>query len=488
MPQTSLEGQSIGKYRVLEALGRGGMGRVFRAYHPQLDRYVAIKVLRPELVEDPELIVRFQREARAIASLRHPNIVQVFDFDIQDDLYYMVMELLDGDSLRTRLNQFRTAGERMPLIDVMSIMMDCLQGLGFAHQQGIIHRDIKPANIMLNQQGQAVITDFGIAQIVGSVQITNSGVLMGTPSYMAPEQGLRGQCDQRSDLYSLGILFYEMLTGYTPFDADTPLAILMKHLHDPLPLPRQVDPAIPAALERIVLKALAKDVDDRFQTAEEMTAALGMIVLADLPAGPRNLVPPPAEAGAKTVYSGIARQKIQDQRFSHMDTEPNLEQTLANEERLLNHAITPRQGAHVTGAILGGLGAILLFNFLAGLVMTINGVSLFKAGWTFELFLIAGFLSVLMSALNNRWLLIPSLLILGSSICLTYTSISGRWNDWAFLWMLELLFIGAAIYLPIRIGPVPEKPFPDISKLGFFLAITSFALAGLTCFLAWRLI
>jgi serine/threonine-protein kinase len=218
MAPTSLQGQTLGKYRILEPLGRGGMAQVYKAYHPTLDRYAAIKVLRSDLVEEAEFLARFRREARSVASLRHPNIVQVFDFDAQDDLYFMVMELLEGDTLKAHLNSFRTRNSRLPSEDMVRILQDVLAGLGYAHSEGIIHRDLKPANIMLTARGQAVLTDFGIAQIVGGTQYTVSGALMGTLSYMAPEQGLEGKCDARSDIYSLGIIFYEMLTGRVPLD------------------------------------------------------------------------------------------------------------------------------------------------------------------------------------------------------------------------------------------------------------------------------
>ena len=168
MAPFSLEGQTLGKYRVLDPLGRGGMAQVYRAYHPQLDRYVALKVLRSDLVEEGEFLVRFRREAQAVAGLRHPNIVQVFDFDVQGDIYFMVMELLEGDTLKARLNDYRLRGEQMPRGETVRILLDVLDGLAYAHSEGMIHRDIKPANIMLTKRGQAVIGDFGIAQIVGS--------------------------------------------------------------------------------------------------------------------------------------------------------------------------------------------------------------------------------------------------------------------------------------------------------------------------------
>ncbi|HEX7541843.1 MAG TPA: serine/threonine-protein kinase, partial [Anaerolineales bacterium] len=190
MAPINLEGQNLGKYRILEPLGRGGMAQVYKAYHPQLDRYVAIKVLRSDLVEEVEFLARFRREARAVAALRHPHIVQIYDFDAQDDLYYMVMELLEGDTLKAYLNALRVRSERLPLGETVRIFTDVLDGLSYAHGEGIIHRDLKPANIMLTRRGQAVLTDFGIAQIVGGTQYTISGALMGTLSYMAPEQGL----------------------------------------------------------------------------------------------------------------------------------------------------------------------------------------------------------------------------------------------------------------------------------------------------------
>ncbi|HSJ56358.1 MAG TPA: protein kinase, partial [Anaerolineae bacterium] len=266
MATDSLEGQNLGKYRVLEPLGRGGMARVYRAYHPQLDRYVAIKVLRSDLVEEAEFLARFRREARAVASLRHPNIVQVFDFDAREDIYYMVMELLEGDTLHRRLDDYRAREERMPAGEALRIVLDVLEGLEYAHSEGMIHRDVKPANILLTRKGEAVLTDFGIAQIVGGTRHTVSGALMGTLSYMAPEQAMEGQCDVRSDIYSLGIVLYEMLTGEPPFDAETPLAILLKHVNDPLPLPRSRVPDLPEPVERVVLKALAKRRQDRYES------------------------------------------------------------------------------------------------------------------------------------------------------------------------------------------------------------------------------
>jgi len=332
-----LVGQSLGKYRVLEPLGRGGMARVYRAYHPQLDRYVAIKVLRSDLVEEEDFLARFKREARAVAALRHPNIVRVFDFDVQQGVYYMVMELLEGDSLRTRLNDYRAREERMPMGDVARILLDVLEGLQYAHGEGMVHRDVKPGNILLSRSGQAVLTDFGIAQIIGGTRYTVSGALMGTLNYMSPEQGLEGECDSRSDIYSLGIVFYEILTGDPPFDADTPLAILMKHVNDPLPLPRKIEPSIPKPLERVVLKALAKRREQRYQGADEMAQALrkavkrARIELPERISLPLSFSTTEAPSESVVVLSGTAREKVVDVEFAVEDTDANLGERLAAE-------------------------------------------------------------------------------------------------------------------------------------------------------------
>ncbi|MBN1813689.1 MAG: serine/threonine protein kinase [Anaerolineae bacterium] len=354
-----LEGQMLGKYRVLEPLGRGGMARVYRAYHSQLDRYVAIKVLRSDLVEDAEFLSRFRREARAVAALRHSNIVQVFDSDVEGEIYYIVLELLEGDTLKTRLNDYRVRGEHMPLGEIVRVMLDVLEGLAYAHGEGMVHRDLKPANILLTKRGEAVITDFGIAQIVGSTQQTASGALMGTLNYMAPEQGLEGQSDVRSDIYSLGIMLYEMLTQQVPFDADTPLAVLMKHLNDPLPLPRQIEPDIPEPFERIVLKALSKRPVDRYDSAEEMTQ---MLWAAAEEAGvevpqrislPLSFTTSEAPSESVAVFSGTSRERITDAEFAVDDTDASIGQ------RLMAAGAEGTQNLRDAGKdFLGALGAV----------------------------------------------------------------------------------------------------------------------------------
>jgi tetratricopeptide (TPR) repeat protein len=268
-----MSGKTLGRYRLTERLGRGGMAEVYRAYQPSLDREVAIKVMHGYLAEDEGFVGRFKREARAVASLRHPHIVQVYDFDIEDDTYYMVMEYISGETLKVRLRQRNAEGRRMPLGEVARIFRDLCDALDYAHAQGRVHRDIKPANIMFDGE-RLVLTDFGIASIVGGTRYTATGAMVGTPAYMSPEQGRGEPGDLRSDVYSLGVILYEMVTGRVPYDADTPLAIVLKHLNEPLPLPREVGVDVPPAIERVILKALAKLPEDRYQSAGALAEAL----------------------------------------------------------------------------------------------------------------------------------------------------------------------------------------------------------------------
>jgi serine/threonine protein kinase len=468
MSPSTLEGTTLGKYRLLEALGRGGMAQVYKAYHPLLDRNVAIKILRSDLVEQDEFLLRFRREAHAVSGLRHTNIVQVFDFDVQDDLYYMVMELLEGDTLRAKMNEYRVHGQRMPLVEVVDILTDVLSGLGYAHGEGVIHRDIKPANIMLTKKKQAVLTDFGIAQIVGSTQYTVSGALMGTLNYMAPEQGLKGVCDSRSDIYSLGIVLYEMLTGYIPFDADTPLAILMKHLNDPLPLPTQVDPTLPSALENVVLKALAKDPDDRFQTAQEMAAALQQSLPTDPPSAVRPVVQPPEKSSGQFVFSGMARKQISDHHFADADTDAGL-RPMTDASRYPEtvspfHGFVSRLTVRLANlrifnisplsGVFGGLASFLLVNMIAMLFSTLGGQSVFPKAWPIEVFLLANLLTLIGWGVQSHWLLVPAGIWIGNAFLLAYSTLTGRWGDWVFLWMFEPLILWFSITVPIAVNKI----------------------------------
>lgn len=267
--------QRIGKYEVMGVLGRGGTAEVYRARHPRLDRYVAIKALHAYLADDPEFNARFEREAQNIAKLRHDNIIQVYDFDHDDETqtYYMVMELIEGPTVKDRLNELARAGKVLPLRESLRIAREAAEALAYAHRQNMIHRDVKPGNLML-AHNRVVLTDFGIAKLVTTKTITASGGMIGTPAYMSPEQGLGEAGDERSDLYSLGVILFQMLTGQLPYDADTPLAVVLKHLNDPVPPLRAINPSIPESVEAIVLRLMAKDPAERYQTADDLVVDL----------------------------------------------------------------------------------------------------------------------------------------------------------------------------------------------------------------------
>jgi serine/threonine-protein kinase len=279
---TDLTGKRLGNYRVLGALGQGGMAKVYKGYQPHLDRYVAIKVLAPRFATDEEFRARFQREAAAIARLRHPNIVQIHDFGVEGPVHYMVMEHIAGDTLKTRIRTARATGERLPPKEILSTLQGVASALDYAHARDIIHRDVKPANIMLRIEENGgevdaftpVLTDFGVAKIMEGVQFTGTGMTIGTPDYLAPEQGSGGQVSCSADLYSLGIILYEMLTGELPFTADTPVAVLLKHLSDSPPSIRTYVPHLPAALDLVLTRALAKDPAERYPTGTALVQAV----------------------------------------------------------------------------------------------------------------------------------------------------------------------------------------------------------------------
>lgn len=275
-----LTGRDLGKYELRERIGRGGMAEVYKAYHQPLDRFVALKVMHSFLGDDPEFKDRFEREARNVAKLRHQNIVQVYDFDSQRDLYYMVMEYIDGPTLRNLILDLESRGERLPSEEVIRISRGLGGALSYAHAREMIHRDIKPGNIMIDSDRRVVLADFGIAKIASGKQITASGTMIGTPAYMAPEQGLGQPGDHRSDLYSLGVVMFQLAAGILPYDADTPIALVLKHVNEPLPDLRVLNPTIPRGLERVIYKCLAKAPDERYQTADELVNHLDNLDVA----------------------------------------------------------------------------------------------------------------------------------------------------------------------------------------------------------------
>jgi eukaryotic-like serine/threonine-protein kinase len=297
----TLVGQVLGgKYKIIKRLGRGGMAEVYLAHQENLDRQVAIKLMHAFLLSDEDFLNRFKREAKAMAALNHRHIVSVYDFDTYgQDSYYLVMEYINGGTLKARLEQLAAAGERMPLERVVKLTTQMAEALAYAHKRGMVHRDIKPGNIMLDEEtGKAILTDFGIVKMLGgqTVAHTMTGALIGTPAYMSPEQALGKPGDARADIYSLGILLFQMTTGKLPFAADTPLAVVMKHVNDPTPLPVNINPDTPPGLQAVIIKAMAKQPEERYQSAAEMAAALRAIDLLDL--STPAMLPPVAESDA----------------------------------------------------------------------------------------------------------------------------------------------------------------------------------------------
>jgi tRNA A-37 threonylcarbamoyl transferase component Bud32 len=269
-----LSGQYLGRYYLSERLGEGGMAVVYKAYDTRLERDVAIKIIRSAAFHEEELgqvLKRFEREAKSLAKLSHPNIVKVHDYGEHDGSPYLVMEFLPGGTLKKLL------GKPIPWQEAVRLLLPVARGVAYAHQHGILHRDIKPANVLITDSGEPMLSDFGIAKLFESGEttaLTGSGMAIGTPEYMAPEQW-NGMTSPQSDLYSLGIMFYEMVAGRKPYIADTPAAILIKQATEPLPLPRQFAVDLPAPVEAILIKALAKDPKDRYPDVNAFVAALG---------------------------------------------------------------------------------------------------------------------------------------------------------------------------------------------------------------------
>jgi serine/threonine protein kinase len=310
MAESKWIGKSLSnRYRIDELLGQGGMSAVYKATDPNLKRVVAIKIIHPHLSNDSDFVKRFEEEATAVAQLRNPGIIQVFDFNRDDDVYYMVLEFVPGETLQEHLARLHDSGRKLAIKSAIEYVAEVCDALDYAHQRGMIHRDIKPANLMLNVTGQVILMDFGIAKIVGGQRHTATGAVVGTAMYMSPEQIRGTHVDSRTDIYSLGVTLFEMVSGRPPFEADSAMTLMMMHVNDPVPDPKELNPEVPDDLVAVIRKALAKDPNARFQTAAQMAAALrnvlgriksGMPLSAAAPAGTmlEDALPASSKSGA----------------------------------------------------------------------------------------------------------------------------------------------------------------------------------------------
>jgi eukaryotic-like serine/threonine-protein kinase len=297
-----LLGKDIGRYKIVEQLGQGGMATVYKAFDTRLERDVAIKVIRREAFSQEVLdsvLKRFEREAKTLAKLTHPNIVPVIDYGEFEGSPYLVMPFLPGGTLKGKM------GTPMSYRAAARLLAPVADALAYAHQEGIVHRDVKPANILITSGGQPMLSDFGITKLLegeNNQSLTGTGVGIGTPEYMAPEQSLGNEVDGRADEYSLGIVFYELITGHKPFQADTPMAVLLKQVNDPLPAPRQFVPDLPEKVEQVLYKSLAKNPLDRYQTTGQVASALEALMSPSAETGEALQAAPPQILDAKDEY------------------------------------------------------------------------------------------------------------------------------------------------------------------------------------------
>src|SRR5258708_252234 len=279
MQQDELIDTMLGNYRILAPLGQGGMARVYRAYQENLDREVAIKVLPPWFAADRSFVERFNLEAKLVARLSHPNIVTVHDANVQGGHLYIVMQLVDGGTLKQRLDQLYQQGKTMEIAEATPIFAQLADALEYAHEQGIIHRDIKPVNVLMDRARRPILSDFGIAKVLASTkELTRPGAGVGTPEYMSPEQVEGEQVDGRADIYALGIMLYEALTGRTPFIGDNYPAIAHSHIYETPPDPRIFNRLIPLSVRDVIMTALQKKPEHRYQRASDTAKPLEQAV------------------------------------------------------------------------------------------------------------------------------------------------------------------------------------------------------------------
>lgn len=360
-------GSNIGPYRIIEPVGRGGMASVFKAYEASLDRYVALKVLPPEFLHDPTFAERFRREAQTVARLEHPQIIPIFAYDIdaQTGTPWMAMRLISGGSLSQRIKRGRLAPS-----ESARILKDVADALDYAHGAGVIHRDVKPQNVLLDDAGRVYLADFGIAKMVESTaHMTQTGMITGTPQYMAPEQALGKSIDKSIDIYALGIVAYELFTGRVPFSADTPVAVLMKQASEPMPLPPVSE--VREEVTRAILRATAKDPAARWPSASAFARAISTATTSE------------GAVDVTAAMAAISEETIQDM------TAPGLRapsKTVAGRTVLDQTEVgrKPAPSKRRAGSGAGVAAAVLVGLALAGAAVTYLGFTYFQSTRTAE--------------------------------------------------------------------------------------------------------
>jgi len=380
-------GKTLGHYRLETIIGHGSMADVYRATILGLDDTVAVKVIHPHLLEQPNLLERFKREAEAMASLRHPNIVHLFDFVYRDDIAYIVMEYLGGGTLEQRLTLAREAGNRLAPALVARWMTAIAGAVDLAHSHGLVHRDLKPANILFRETGEPVLTDFGLAFLMDQSRLSPSNSMTGTPVYLSPEQARGMPGDSRSDIYSLGVILYEILVGQTPFQGPT-ISVAMKHITEAPPSPRQLGRYLPPEVEGVIMRALAKSPVERYQSAGALAQALDTAVRQrERDAhSPEPVQPPggsaqpaaPSRAGrdpiAKAAVSRAVTAAAPQSRMApgsppanrHSAPEP-ARQALAARPEVRPHSAGPRLRQGLTAlVVMAGLAAFAAWSVAAG--------------------------------------------------------------------------------------------------------------------------
>jgi len=370
----SLIGTTLGAYEIQSLLGSGGMATVYQGFDKNLHRSVAVKVLSAALAADPSFVDRFRQEARLIANLRYPHIAQVYAFGEHAGAPYMVQELLPGPTLEQRLKDLAARGERMPQPEVLATITQLAGALDAAHAVGVIHRDVKPSNALYNAQGQIVLTDFGIARSAADASrtATAAGVVMGTPGYVAPEQAISSaSLTPACDIYALGVLLFELLCGRLPFEADTAMGVVLKHLYDPPPPPTSVRPELPAAVDAVVLRALEKEPSARFSSAGELAQALvAAWPIAATPTTPQT--PVDIHSQPTSIWAGAPVGTSRSVRAAAPSvSDQSARSPIARASAPVSSTDTPARGSN--RLLLPLLGLLLLGLLVGGMILAMRG-------------------------------------------------------------------------------------------------------------------